>query len=57
MIDHNSSHFQDTCMSTDPVSVYKIPRLDKEDDPLPDLMSFIPLKHNDEIRTEGATLR
>ena len=47
----------DNLMSTEPVSVHKIPRLDKEDDPLPDQMSFIPLKHQDEIKTEGATLR
>ncbi|KAG0724140.1 Endoribonuclease LACTB2 [Chionoecetes opilio] len=32
-------------------------KTDKEDDPLPDQTSFIPLKHHDEIRTEGATLR
>lgn len=44
------------CLS-DPVSVYKFPRLDDKDDPPSDLMSLIPLKHQDEIKTEGATLR
>uniref|UniRef100_A0A0P4WLA5 Beta-lactamase-like protein 2 homolog n=1 Tax=Scylla olivacea TaxID=85551 RepID=A0A0P4WLA5_SCYOL len=41
----------------EPVSVYKIPRLDKEDEPMPHLISYIPLKHQDEIKTQGATLR
>lgn len=44
-------------MSTEPVNVYKIPRLDKDDDPMPDFISYIPLKHLDEIKTQGATLR
>ncbi|KAK8386863.1 hypothetical protein O3P69_017942 [Scylla paramamosain] len=44
-------------MFTEPVSVYKIPRLEKEDEPMPHLISYIPLKHQDEIKTQGATLR
>lgn len=39
----------------EPVNVFKIPRLDKEDDPLPECYNT--LNHHDEIKTEGATLR
>lgn len=42
-------------MSTEPVNVFKIPRVDKKDDPLPEC--YKALNHHDEIKTEGATLR
>lgn len=38
------------------VTVYKFPRVDAPDDPLPESVSIKHLKHNDEIKTEGATL-
>ncbi|XP_045104757.1 endoribonuclease LACTB2-like isoform X1 [Portunus trituberculatus] len=41
----------------EPVSVYKIPRFDKDDDPMLNLTTYIPLKHLDEIKTQEATLR
>ncbi|KAK4290678.1 hypothetical protein Pmani_036440 [Petrolisthes manimaculis] len=41
----------------DQVSVYKFPRIDPEDSPMPATAIYIPLKHQDLIETEGATLR
>ncbi|KAK3859343.1 hypothetical protein Pcinc_034538 [Petrolisthes cinctipes] len=41
----------------DQVSVYKFPRIDPENAPVPATAIYIPLKHQDLIETEGATLR
>ncbi|XP_069176604.1 beta-lactamase-like protein 2 homolog [Procambarus clarkii] len=39
------------------VKVYKFPRADAPDEPLHESVRLIKLKHNDEIKTEGATLK
>lgn len=39
------------------VSVYKFPRTDDEHIAMPETAIYKPLKHQDQIETDGATLR
>lgn len=39
------------------VSVYKFPRMDADDIPMPETAIYKPLKNQDQVETDGATLR